>query len=161
MRGVNGEERESAIMRIGSLSAYQWNVVEVYPNVFFETYVLEGWGNAFGAGRTREAWAGYCFGMRDHFAILYNGDVTLCCVDFDGKTAIGNLNTSSLQEVLSTPELGKIMRGFRMLQLVHPYCRRCLGSGSFTSWLLKPVLSVAALKVLKPFFYKHTRLWQR
>lgn len=160
MRGVNGEDRETAMTSIEGLSACKWNVVEVYPNVFFETYVLEDWGNAFGSGDIRDAWAGYCFGMRDHFGILYNGDLTLCCVDFDGKTVMGNLNTSSLEEVLSTPELDNIMRGFRRLQLVHPHCRRCLGSSSFTSWLLKPILSIAALKTLKPFFYKHTRLFR-
>ena len=159
MRGVRGEERDAAIGSINRLSAYKWNVVEVYPNVFFETYVLEDWGNAFGGEETRDAWAGYCFGMRDHFGILYSGDVTLCCVDFDGNTVVGNLNASSLKEVLSTPEMGKIMRGFKRFQLVHPYCRRCLGSRSFGSWLLKPVFSVAALKVLKPFFYRHTRLY--
>jgi len=159
MRGVDREKREKALRNIGSLSAYKWNVVEVYPHVFFETYVLEDWGDAFSKGENREAWAGYCFGMRDHFSVLYNGEVTLCCVDFDGYTAMGNLNSSSLKEVLSSHELGEIVEGFRRYQLVHPYCRRCLGSRSFTSWLLKPVLSVAALKVLKPFFYRQTSIY--
>lgn len=98
--------------------------------------------------------------MRDHFSILYNGDVTLCCVDFDGNTRIGNLKDSSLREVLSSEELGRIVGGFRRFHLVHPYCKRCLGSKSFISWLFKPVASVTALKVLKPFFYKHTRLFR-
>jgi len=58
--------------------------------------------------------------MRDHFSILHNGDVILCCIDFEGKTTVGNLRHSSLREILSSDELGKIMDGFRRFQLVHP-----------------------------------------
>lgn len=97
--------------------------------------------------------------MRDHFAILYNGDVTLCCIDFEGRTALGNLHKASLKEILSSDELGRIIDGFRRFRPVHPYCKHCLGSKSFPSWLFKPVASVIGLKVLKPFFYKHTRLY--
>lgn len=157
--GVEREAREKAMRRIQALVSYKWNVVEIYPGLFFETYVLEDWGNAFGGEKVRKAWGGYCFGMRDHFSVLYNGDVTLCCVDFDGRTAIGNLGNSSLEEVLSSSELGKIMKGFRRLQLVHPYCRHCLGSTSLASWLFKPVLSATVLKALKPFFYKRLKLY--
>jgi MoaA/NifB/PqqE/SkfB family radical SAM enzyme len=157
---VGQEERNLALKRIDSLVSYKWNVVEVCPGVYFETYVMEDWGNAFDDTKVRDAWGGYCFGMRDHFGILYNGDVTLCCVDFDGKTAVGNLNYASLKEILSSNEVGRIVKGFRRLQLVHPYCRHCLGSRTFASWLLKPILSATVLKALKPFFYKRTRLYQ-
>jgi len=156
--GVEGERREAALKRIRRLSAYAWNVVEAAPNVFFETYVLDDWGHAFDPEGVREAWAGYCYGMRDHFSILYNGDVVLCCMDFDGNTAVGNLHGSALLEVLSSERVGAIVEGFRRMKLVHPYCRRCLGSRSLGSWLLKPALSVLALKTLKPLFYRKTRL---
>ncbi|MBW2039796.1 MAG: radical SAM protein [Deltaproteobacteria bacterium] len=157
--GVKEEKKRRAMERIEGLVSYKWNVVEVYPNVFFETYLLDDWGHAFEDERIRDAWAGYCFGMRDHFGILYNGDVVLCCMDFDGHTAVGNLHNSSLKDILSSDELGKIIEGFRKFRLVHPYCKRCLGSKTFLSWLLKPVASVMALKTLKPFFYTHTRLY--
>ncbi|MEW5743877.1 MAG: radical SAM protein [Nitrospirota bacterium] len=156
--GIGAEVREKAIANIDRLVSYRWNVVEVCPNVFFETYVLDDWGHAFGDERIRDAWAGYCFGMRDHFAILYNGDVTLCCIDFDGNTRVGNLHESSLKEILSSAEVGRIVEGFKRFRLVHPYCRRCMGSRSFASWLVKPAASVAGLKLLKPFFYKRSRL---
>ncbi|MBN2655375.1 MAG: radical SAM protein [Nitrospirae bacterium] len=156
--GISNKDRDKAFGMIDKLSAYKWNVVEVAPNVFFETYMLEDWGHAFGDKKVRKAWAGYCFGMRDHFAILHNGDVILCCVDFDGNTVIGNANDKSLKEILSSEEFGKIMDGFRRFKLVHPYCRHCLGSTSLLGWMFKPVLSVAGLKLLKPFFYKKVRL---
>ncbi|MBF0558904.1 MAG: radical SAM protein [Nitrospirae bacterium] len=156
--GVARQDRIAAMKAIESLVAYKWNVVEVHPNVFFETYVLDDWGHAFDGEEIREAWAGYCFGMRDHFGILYNGDVVLCCMDFDGNTKVGNLNEASLQEILSSERLGRIIEGFRHYRLDHPYCKRCLGSRGFASWLLKPVASVVGLNVLKPFLYKRTSL---
>lgn len=159
--GVNEEKKNRAFRRIESLVSYKWNVVEVYPNVFFETYLLDDWRYAFEDERVRDAWAGYCFGMVDHLGILYNGDVVLCCMDFDGRTTVGNLHVSSLKDILSAAELGKIIEGFRKFKPVHPHCKRCLGSTTFLSWLLKPVASILALKTLKRFFYTHTRLYDR
>lgn len=150
--------RKEAMRGIAKLSALKWHVVEVAPNVFFETYLLKDWGHAFGSGPKYKAWGGYCFGLRDHFAILWNGDVTLCCIDFDGKTVVGNAQDRTLRDILSSDTVGSIMDGFRSCRLVHPYCKHCLGSSSLVSWALKPLASVAGLKLLKPFFYRKTRL---
>jgi radical SAM protein with 4Fe4S-binding SPASM domain len=107
-----------------------------------------------------EAEHGFCFGMRDHFAILYSGDVVLCCIDFDGKTSLGNLNQRSLAEILRSPELEEIVKGFHRGRLVHPHCRRCLGSTSRIGSWLKPPMSLLGLRILKPFFYRHYRLFE-
>lgn len=145
--------------RVKKIRIHGWNVIEIAPKIFIETYVLTDWGNAFLNDGIIEAEHGYCFGMRDHFAILYTGDVVLCCVDYDGKTAVGNLKDSPLIDILRCPELEIIMQGFRRSRLVHPHCRRCLGSRSrFASWV-KPAMSVMGLKVLKPFFYRQYRLF--
>jgi len=158
--GVEDEKKSAAFKKIGCLVAYKWNVVEIHPRVFFETYVLSDWGNAFDQeAEIRDAWAGYCFGMRDHFGILHNGDVVLCCVDYDGRTRIGNLKEKPLQAILSSPHLGKIMSGFSRFRPVHPYCKKCLGSRTAASWLFKPIGSILGLKLLKPFFYCHTRIY--
>lgn len=157
--GIEANKKEKALKGIDSLVSYKWNVVEVYQNVFFETYMLEDWGHAFDDGKIYDAWAGYCFGMRDHFSILYNGDVTLCCVDFDGHTKIGNLKESSLREILSSEGLGRIIEGFKRYRVIHPYCKRCLGSRTRVGWLFKPIISILALKTLKSFFYFKTRLY--
>ncbi|MBI4681550.1 MAG: radical SAM protein [Nitrospirae bacterium] len=156
--GVNPQDRENAMRRINRLVSYKWNVVEIYPRVFFETYVMDDWVNIFSDKKIHNAWAGYCFGMRDHFSILYNGDVVLCCVDYDGHTALGNLHDSSLRQVLSSDELAKIINGFKRFKVVNQHCKRCLGSNTVSSWMFKPIASIAALKLLKPFFYKHTSL---
>ncbi|UCD88585.1 MAG: radical SAM protein [Desulfobacterales bacterium] len=157
--GVDTEKRESAFRKINKLASFKWNVVEIYPNVIFETYVLNEWGNAFDPSKIRDAWGGYCFGMQDHFSILHNGDVILCCIDYDGRTAIGNLNDASLEGILSSDKLEEIVNGFKRFQLVHPHCKQCLGSRSFTSWMIKPIASVVGLKLLKPFLYTNTKVY--
>ncbi len=158
--GLNTDPVQKAAVdkKIDTLVTYKWNVLEVHPRVYFETYVLEDWGHAFDSRPVREAWAGYCFGMRDHFAVLYNGDVTLCCIDYDGQTAIGNLKEASLEQILSSDALGEILAGFDRFRLVHPYCKKCLGSTGRVSWLVKPLASIAALKLLRPFFYAKKRI---
>jgi MoaA/NifB/PqqE/SkfB family radical SAM enzyme len=155
---VDGPQMDLVMKRIARLVSYKWNVMEIYKNIFFETYYLLDWGDAFADGRVHDAWAGYCFGMRDHFSILYNGDVILCCIDFNGHTKIGNVLRSSLREVLSSDRLGRIMSGFRRFRLVHPYCRKCLGGRNFLGRVGRPLLSIVSMKLLKPFLHKHTLL---
>jgi MoaA/NifB/PqqE/SkfB family radical SAM enzyme len=157
--GEPSEKWGPALARVNRLVSYKWNVVEILPRVFFETYLLADWGHAFNDGAVKPAWAGFCDGMRDHFAILHNGDVTLCCVDFNGKTVIGNLKEVSIKDVLSSEILAQIMRGFERYRLVHPYCRHCLGSKNTISWLTKPLATIAGLHVLRPFFYHQIRLF--
>jgi sulfatase maturation enzyme AslB (radical SAM superfamily) len=158
LMGVNDIDLDRALRGVNKLVSYKWNVVEVLPNLFFETYILGDWGHAFYDGPVRKAWAGYCFGMRDHFAVLQNGDVTLCCIDFDGKTAIGNLHNHTLKDILSGDEVGSIIRGFKRFKLEHPHCKICLGGKNYFSWLTKPVQTILFLKLLKPCFYNKSRL---
>jgi len=153
---LNRGEFTTKIRKIG---VYGWNVIEILPKIFIETYVLTDWGNAFAEKNIIEADRGYCFGMRDHFAILYSGDVVLCCVDFDGRTSLGNLKESSLLEILESEDLRNIVEGFQRGKLIHPHCRKCLGSSSLIGSRIKPIASVVGLKLLKPFFYRKYRLF--
>ena len=147
------------LRKLKKIGIHGWNVIEISPNVIIETYVLTDWGNAFSGKDIVEAAHGYCFGMRDHLAILYSGDVVLCCVDYDGHTSMGNLVDSSLLQILSGKELERIVKGFRRGRLIHPYCRRCLGSSSRVGSWIKPAASILGLKILKPFFYRKYKLF--
>ena len=60
---VDTVKRKSAFRKINKLTILKWNVLEIYPNVFFETYVLNGWGHAFDKSNIRDAWGGCCFGQ--------------------------------------------------------------------------------------------------
>ncbi len=150
---------ERLLRKLKKIGIHGWNVIEISPNVIIETYVLTDWGNAFSGEDIIEASYGYCFGMRDHFAILHSGDVVLCCIDYDGRTSFGSLNDESLLQILSGKELERIVKGFRRGRLLHPYCRQCLGSSSRVGSWIKPVASVLGLKILKPFFYRKYKLF--
>lgn len=153
------DNRDKLVAAVNRIGIHGWNVIEVSPKVFIETYVLTDWGNAFAEDGIVEANHGYCFGMRDHFAILHTGDVVLCCVDFDGKTSIGNVAATPLIDILNQPELEEIMAGFARGRLVSPYCKHCLGSSTFLGSLIKPAASILGLKVLKPLFYRSYTLF--
>jgi hypothetical protein len=154
-------ERERLIKKIKKISIHGWNVIEISPKIFIETYILTDWGNAFAGEELVENRRGYCFGMRDHFAILYSGDVVLCCVDFDGRTAVGNLKNASLLDILRSPELERIVKGFHRGILLDPHCRHCLGSSSHVGSWIKPASSIIGLKLLKPFLYRKYRLFDQ
>ncbi len=154
-RSVPNDLRE----KVRKIRIFGWNVIEVLPNIFIETYVLTDWGNAFFPDNVIEASHGYCFGMRDHFGILYNGDVVLCCIDYEGRTALGNIGDTSLAAILGGEKLKKIMQGFRKGRLVEAHCRKCLGSHSKIGSYVKPAVSYLGLRILRPFLYRKYRLY--
>jgi hypothetical protein len=156
---IGPADSEELARRIKKINLYGWNVIEISPKVFVETYLLIDWGNSFARDGTIETRYGYCFGMRDHFSILYSGDLVLCCMDFDGQTSIGNLGQLSLVQILNSPDLERIVKGFKRGRLVHPYCRRCLGSHSRLGAFVKPTASILGLKVLKRFLYRRYKLF--
>lgn len=68
---------------------------------------------------------GYCRGLRDHLAILVDGTVVPCCLDGEGRLALGNIFQSSLAEILAAPRARRLREGFGHQRLVEPLCRRC------------------------------------
>ena len=44
------------------------------------------------------------------FTVLWDGRVSLCCADFDGRTVLGDLNTSTIQEVWNAEPYRKARR---------------------------------------------------
>jgi len=68
---------------------------------------------------------GHCRGLRDHLAVLADGTVAPCCLDADGRLALGNIFTQSLADILSGPRARRMLEGFGHQRLVEPLCRRC------------------------------------
>jgi MoaA/NifB/PqqE/SkfB family radical SAM enzyme len=44
------------------------------------------------------------------FTVLWDGRVSLCCADFDGRTVLGDLNTSSIQEIWNAEPYRNVRR---------------------------------------------------
>ena len=107
-------------------------------------WVREQRGETKGSKRVFPAYIGGCSaGFRDDFGILATGEVTTCCVDYDGKNVIGDLRRQSLMEVLESPEAKRVRRSFLMFHPPLPFCRECLGGATLTTSILKQVSSIA------------------
>ena len=46
--------------------------------------------------------AQFCSHPFTDFGVLWNGDVTLCCLDHDGTLEAGNVRNNSIEEVLKS-----------------------------------------------------------
>ena len=72
-----------------------------------------------------------CLGGKTHLGVLVNGDVVLCCLDYSGKTKIGNLNENRLEEILSSDlyqnAMIKMQAGIPYFKL----CESCLYRNKF------------------------------
>ncbi len=150
------EEVAEVENRIAKLSTFKWNVVKVTPNIFFETYILDTWGNAFIGDNVVTTKVGYCSALTDHFAILCNGDMTYCCKDYDGNTKAGNVFEQPIVDILNNGPIVEAIEGFMKNKVVHPYCQKCLGGSTKLKSFGNAMGSIIIWKYLKNFFYKKT-----
>lgn len=126
--------------------------LRIAKKVALYVQMLWDWGNAFSSGKIYEAKFGQCGYMLENIGVLHDGTVTLCCGDFEGKTAIGNVTKSSLSEILSSDHVARIKIGKSKNRLTHPQCRRCLGGRSQLEAFVKGWLSVRLFKKLHPLY---------
>ncbi len=152
---LSSEEKSIVEKKIDKLSTFKWNVVEIAPNISFETYILNTWGNAFTeSDAVVTSKTGYCSALNDHFAILCSGDLTYCCVDYNGNTKAGNVFENPITEIMNSQPVIDAVEGFNKLKVVHPYCQKCLGGSTWFKSLVNSVGSIVIWKYLKGFFYK-------
>ncbi len=68
---------------------------------------------------------GTCQGLRDQCAILVDGTVVPCCLDFEGQMPLGSLDESPLHDILAGPRAQQIRNGFIQHRIAEELCRRC------------------------------------
>jgi radical SAM protein with 4Fe4S-binding SPASM domain len=84
------------------------------------------WGNVVGGHKKTEVLDTYCPAPYDQFVIQWNGDVTTCCTDFEGRTKVANVFTQSVESVWTGEVLKrrkKDMLEGRLLSV----CAKCQG----------------------------------
>jgi hypothetical protein len=97
-----------------------------------------------GANGGYRAFVGGCSaGFKDDFGILASGEVTTCCVDYDGRNIVGDLRKNSLMEVLESTEARHIRRSFDWFRPPTKFCQECLGGPTLAYSLLKQATSLA------------------
>lgn len=67
-----------------------------------------------------------CLGLIKQAAILCGGEVVPCCLDSEGKMALGNIFEDSLENILLSEKAKKIREGFLNNKAYMPFCKTCL-----------------------------------
>jgi radical SAM protein with 4Fe4S-binding SPASM domain len=77
----------------------------------------------------------YCSGFNDQFAVLADGRVTACCLDYEGHTALGNVKERPLEEILKSSPVTDFVGSFDRLRPPTKTCAKCLGGNTIPEWI--------------------------
>ncbi len=66
-----------------------------------------------------------CLGGKKQLAILNNGNVVLCCLDYLGHSKIGNIFEESLDEILDSFLYKKVIKGINDRTPYFEICKKC------------------------------------
>ena len=75
----------------------------------------------------------FCYALRSHFGILCDGTVVACCLDNEGKLALGNIFKSKISDILNTPRAQNIYKGFTDRNTSEEFCATCTYANKFLS----------------------------
>jgi radical SAM protein with 4Fe4S-binding SPASM domain len=68
---------------------------------------------------------GHCPFFGKELAILSNGAVTFCHLDYDGRTTIGNVAEMPLTQIFEQPVVQKYTEGFMTDRVIPEGCQYC------------------------------------
>ncbi len=68
---------------------------------------------------------GYCGGLSSHIAILNDGRVVPCCLDYEGVIELGNLHYTKLEDILISDKVSKIRANFMNKKATEELCQKC------------------------------------
>ncbi len=66
-----------------------------------------------------------CNSISEQFAVLANGDCTLCCVDYDGKMAVGDAKSHGVESIWTSKKVRKMQSINRQGLFPTQVCRIC------------------------------------
>ena len=112
-----------------------WRIKDKYPEPDVCLYLTEnnGFGDLDLVERTQPGGSRYvlpdaapCGAPFSEISVLWNGDVVLCCYDYDGFNIIGNVRQKPLPEIWQDRKVKKIRDLFENRQTQSlPLCARC------------------------------------
>lgn len=74
---------------------------------------------------------GYCYGLKDHIAILVDGTIIPCCLDHKGCISLGNILEDNLEDVLQSPRVSRMIEGFQNRKATEALCQTCAFKNRF------------------------------
>jgi len=106
-----------------------------------------------------------CLNPFSQFNILWNGDLTLCCIDYNGDLVYDNIRGKSIIEAFNSDRINDIRKNFINKENLHKKCLNCFGDivnvdgSGFNSDKIFPKFSVS--QNCQMFYFQLRRLmWQ-
>ncbi len=98
------------------------NSYSILPNIYVDFDNTFNWPDI---NDEEKSTTGTCHGAIHQIAILSNGNVIPCCLDYDGNIAFGNIFETSLQHILHSERYLRMVYGLQRHYLEESYCRKC------------------------------------
>lgn len=108
------------------------SVIPLTPRVSIKTDRLMSWWQqeADLVDTKYPAAVTYCAGFNEQFAVLADGRVTACCLDYEGENALGNVKENSLKEILGSAPVSNFIRTFERFRPPSKTCANCMGGNT-------------------------------
>jgi radical SAM protein with 4Fe4S-binding SPASM domain len=100
---------------------------EILPGVDILWKELHTWGNIIEGNDVQQGVDGYCPAPNEQFVILWDGTVTVCCTDYEGTLAMGNVHEQSIEEIWTGPKWRRLRSTMWENVLESKTCRVCKG----------------------------------
>ena len=100
---------------------------EILPGVDILWKALHTWGNVIQGSTAMGTVDGYCPAPNEQFVILWDGTVTVCCTDYEGTLAMGNVHRETIEEIWTGPKWKQMRRKMWENVLESKTCRVCKG----------------------------------
>ena len=106
----------------------KYNVKEVHDGIKLDNKIYLSLDNKFIWPNINNDYhndTGYCLGGRRHLAILSDGTVCICCLDSEGLSNLGNIFTSSLEDILNSSKYQNAIKYFNDNKAYLDICKHC------------------------------------
>ncbi len=95
--------------------------VPVFQRIYLHRDSRFSWPDGNGEIST----TGTCHGILDQCAILFDGTVVPCCLDYRGSVPLGKFPEESFDEIFGGPKALQMARGFVSHKRIDPFCQKC------------------------------------
>ncbi|MBL1179157.1 radical SAM/SPASM domain-containing protein [Pantanalinema sp. GBBB05] len=114
---------------LDAIDWHWWNpVIWLNQQIYLEIRPTLNWGNTMTQQTIIPTTTGYCDALKEKMGILVNGDVVICCIDYEGEQVIGNIQQQPLSHILNSELAQKIRRDFANHIVSLKKCQYCLGA---------------------------------